>query len=148
MFGTYTRRSWMTRVVVAGCLACGVVAVVAPSEVGGGARAPRPGETNPTLLRKMQLSGVPSARLTVGTQAQVTGYVRNTDNKQHDVYLAAALLDARGHAVGHATGLADNVKPGARVRYSLTGSSTAPSWQRVTVTVTRVTENVAGEGSD
>jgi len=146
MFGTYTRRSWMTRVVVAGCLACGVVAVVAPSEVWAG--APRPGETNPTLLRKMQLSGVPSARLTVGTQAQVTGYVRNTDNKQHDVYLAAALLDARGHIVGRATGLADNVKPGARVRYSLTGSSTAPSWQRVTVTVTRVTENVAGEGSD
>ncbi len=144
--GAYTRRSWMTRVAIVGWLACGVGAVVAPSEVW--ARAPRPGETNPALLRKMQLSGAPSAHLTVGTQVRVTGYVRNTDNKQHDVYLAAALLDARGHIVGRATGLADNVKPGARVQYSLTGSSTAPSWQRVTVTVTRVTENVAGEGTD
>ncbi len=145
-FGSSRRRPWMTKVAIAGWLVCGVGAVVAPREVW--ARAPRPGETAPALLHKMQLSGMPSAHLTVGTQVRVTGYVRNTDKKQHDVYLTATLLDARGQPVGHATGVADNVKPGARDRYSLIGSSTVPSWQRVTVRVTRVTENVAGEGSD
>jgi hypothetical protein len=95
-----------------------------------------------------QLVGQPTAQITSGASFEVTGKVKNLDNKQHDIHLKATLKDASGQVVGTATGLADNVPGGQTVTYTLQGTLTQPSWSTVTVVITKVTENVNGQGSD
>lgn len=140
-----SRRALLARGLVAAGVVCGArLATVAAAW----ADAPRPAELAPALLAKIKLIGHAQARLTTGTQVRVSGYVMNTDAKQHDAYLAATLLDAHGHVVGRAAGKAEDLKPHKKTRYSVIGSASAPRWATVKVKVTRVTENVAGEGTD
>ncbi len=100
------------------------------------------------MLAKIKLLGHPVARLTVGTQVRVQGMAMNADSKQHDAFLSATLFNGQGGVVGHAMGKAEDLKPGRKVAYALTGSVTAASWAMVRVKVTRVTENVGGAGTD
>lgn len=106
------------------------------------------GSASTDLTAAIQLVGQPAATITTGTAVQVTGQLHNTDQKQHDVYLQATMADASGKTVGTATGKAEDVHAGATVSYTLTGTVTQPTWSKVTVTITKVTENVNGTGSD
>ncbi len=92
--------------------------------------------------------GTPTAKITSGTNFQVTGQVQNLDTKQHDIHLQVTLKNASGQIVGTATGLADNVPGGETDSYTLTGALTQPTWSTVSVVITKVTENVNGTGSD
>ena len=140
-----SRRTVLTRGLVAAGVTCGArLAMVTAAW----AAAPRPAELAPALLAKIKLIGHPLARLTTGTQVRVSGYLMNTDAKQHDAYLAATLFDAHGRIVGRAAGKAEDLKSHKKTRYSVIGSTNAPRWATVKVKVTRVTENVAGEGAD
>lgn len=96
----------------------------------------------------IQLVGQPTAKITTGTNVEVTGQLRNTDKNQHDVFLQATLTDAGGKTIGTATGKAEDVHAGQTVTYTLQGTATQPTWSGVTVTITKVTENVNGTGSD
>ncbi len=132
--------------VAAGMIACSACALTLPPV--GVAAPPPPAQTAPALLAKIKLLGHPVARLTVGTQVRVQGMAMNADSKQHDAFLSATLFNGQGSVVGHALGKAEDLKPGRKVAYTLTGSVTAASWAMVRVKVTRVTENVGGAGTD
>jgi hypothetical protein len=94
------------------------------------------------------MTGVPTAKITSGTNFNVTGQVQNLDTKQHDIRLLATLKNASGQVVGTATGMADNVPGGETDSYTLTGTLTQPAWSTISVVITKVTENVSGQGSD
>ena len=128
-------------------VAVGVVGTVEPV-LPAIAAAPLPGEIAPALLAKIHLQGPFVAHLSAGTQVTVSGYVTNTDGKRHDAYVVASLLDGKGQSVGRAAGKAEDLVPGKRYRFSIVGSALAPHWAKVTVKVTRVTENVPGEQHD
>lgn len=104
--------------------------------------------SDPNHISLAKMIGTPTAKITSGTNFEVTGQVQNLDTKQHDIHLQATLKNASGQVVGTATGLADNVHGGNTATYTLTGSLTQPTWSTVTVVITKVTENVDGEGSD
>ena len=95
-----------------------------------------------------KLIGAPTAKITSGTNFEVTGRVQNLDKSQHDIYLQATLKNASGRVVGIARGLADNVAAGNMDTYTLQGALTQPAWSTVVVVITKVTENVNGQGSD
>jgi ABC-type glycerol-3-phosphate transport system substrate-binding protein len=103
-------------------------------------------DTNHVLLAK--LVGAPTAKITSGTNFEVTGQVQNLDKSQHDIYLQATLKNASGKVVGIARGLADNVAAGNMDTYTLQGTLMQPAWSTVVVVITKVTENVNGQGSD
>ncbi len=103
-------------------------------------------DANHTSLAKMM--GNPTAKVTTGTNVEVTGQVKNVDTKQHDVKLKATLTNASGQVVGTATGLADNIPGGGTEDYTLKGTLTQPTWSNVSVVITKVTENVDGKGGD
>ncbi len=105
-----------------------------------------PADPNHISLAKM--IGTPTAKITSGTNFEVTGQVQNLDTKQHDIHLQATLKNASGQIVGTATGLADNVPGGETDTYTLNGTLTQPTWSTVSVVITKVTENVDGQGSD
>jgi len=141
----YSRRALYVRAIGAAGIACATCALTLPP---AGAALPPPAQTAPALLAKIKLLGHPVARLTVGTQVRVQGMAMNADSKQHDAFLSATLFNGQGGVVGHAMGKAEDLKPGRKVAYALTGSVTAASWAMVRVKVTRVTENVGGAGTD
>ena len=95
-----------------------------------------------------QLIGQPAAKLTRGVNFQVTGHVQNRDKVQHDIFLEATLKDANGRIVGIARGLADNVQGGQMATYTLQGFLKQPTWAAISVSITKVSENVDGQGSD
>lgn len=101
---------------------------------------------NHTSLAK--LLGNPAVKVTTGTNFEVTGQVQNLDKLQHDIHLQAILKNASGQVVGTATGLADNVAGGHMDDYTLQGTLTQPTWSTVAVVITKVSENVDGQGSD
>ena len=101
---------------------------------------------NHVLLAK--LVGAPTAKITSGTNFEVTGQVQNLDKSQHDIYLQATLKNATGKVVGIARGLADNVAAGNMDTYTLQGTLMQPAWSTVVVVITKVSENVNGQGSD
>jgi hypothetical protein len=103
---------------------------------------------DPNHISLAKMIGTPTAKITSGTNIQVTGQVQNLDTKQHDIHLKATLTNASGQVVGTATGLADNVPGGETDSYMLTGTLTQPTWSTVSVVITKVTENVDGQGSD
>lgn len=103
---------------------------------------------DPNHISLAKMVGTPTAKITSGTNIQVTGQVQNLDTKQHDIHLHATLTNASGQVVGTATGLADNVPGGETDSYMLTGTLTQPTWSTVSVVITKVTENVDGQGSD
>jgi hypothetical protein len=95
-----------------------------------------------------ELIGQPTAKITKGADFQVTGQVKNMDKLQHDIYLQATLKDASGKIVGIARGLADNVQGGQTATFTIQGITKAPTWTTVSVVITKVSENVDGQGSD
>jgi ABC-type glycerol-3-phosphate transport system substrate-binding protein len=95
-----------------------------------------------------KLVGAPTAKITSGTNFEVTGQVQNLDKSQHDIYLQATLKNASGRVVGIARGLADNVAAGNMDTYTLQGTLMQPAWSTVVVVITKVSENVNGQGSD
>ena len=95
-----------------------------------------------------KLVGAPTAKITSGTNFEVTGRVQNLDKSQHDIYLQATLKNASGRVVGIARGLADNVAAGNMDTYTLQGTLMQPAWSTVVVVITKVSENVNGQGSD
>jgi len=95
-----------------------------------------------------KLVGAPTAKITSGTNFEVTGQVQNLDKSQHDIYLQATLKNASGKVVGIARGLADNVAAGNMDTYTLQGTLMQPAWSTVVVVITKVSENVNGQGSD
>jgi hypothetical protein len=103
---------------------------------------------DPNHISLAKMTGTPTAKITSGTNFQVTGQVQNLDTKQHDIHLQATLKNASGQVVGTATGLADNVPGGETDSYTLSGTLTQPTWSTISVVITKVTENVNGEGSD
>src|SRR6266852_6056059 len=90
----------------------------------------------------------PKTKITSGTNFEVTGQVQNLDKSQHDIYLQATLKNASGKVVGIARGLADNVAAGNMDTYTLQGTLMQPAWSTVVVVITKVSENVNGQGSD
>ena len=95
-----------------------------------------------------KLVGIPTAKITSGANFEVTGQVQNLDKLQHDIYLQATLKNASGKVIGVARGLADNVAAGDMDTYTLQGTLMQPTWSTVVVVITKVSENVNGQGSD
>lgn len=103
---------------------------------------------DPNHVSLAKLVGSPTAKITSGTNFEVIGLVKNMDTKQHDIHLQVTLKNASGQVVGTATGLADDVPGGETDTYTLSGALTQPTWSTVSVVITKVTENVDGEGTD
>jgi hypothetical protein len=103
---------------------------------------------DPNHVSLAQLMGSPTAKITSGANFEVTGRVRNLDKAQHDIHLEAILKNVSGQVVGTAKGLADNVPAGETDIYTLQGTLTQPTWSTVSIVITKVTENVDGQGSD
>ena len=95
-----------------------------------------------------KLVGAPTAKITSGANFEVTGQVQNLDKSQHDIYPQATLKNASGRVVGIARGLAENVAAGNMDTYTLQGTLMRPAWSTVVVVITKVSENVDGQGSD
>jgi len=110
---------------------------------------PVPATATVSALSKMITQvGQPKAKMLTGATFEVNGQIKNGDSKQHDITLQATLLDASGKLVAKATKLVDNVPGGTTVAYSIQGTTTQPAWQRVQVTVIKVSENIDGTGQD
>src|SRR5215469_12819242 len=127
--------------------ACGSNSTASTSSTGSssaGSSTATPAQ-DPNHISLAKMIGTPTAKITSGTNFQVTGQVQNLDTKQHDIHLQATLKNAGGQVVGTATGLADNVPGGRTDSYTLTGALTQPTWSIVSVVITKVTENVDGE---
>ena len=104
---------------------------------------------DPNHTSLAQLVGNPAAKVTTGTNFEVTGQVKNMDTKQHDIFVQATLTDASGKVVGTSEPTnADNIKGGATDSYDIKGTLTQPTWKNVTVKIVKVTENVNGSGDD
>jgi hypothetical protein len=101
------------------------------------------------LIKQMTLVGTPIARIVSGTTFEVDGKMKNGDDKQHDIFLKAALLDASGKTIATSAAVnVDNVAGGATVAFTIQGTTPQPTWASVQVTVINVTENVSGAGPD
>ena len=110
--------------------------------------APTSGTPDPNHTSLAQLIGQPTATATSGTGFAVTGQVKNVDSKQHDIFVQATLKDSSGQVVGTATKNVDNVQGGQTVPYTIMGTLTQPAWSSVSVVISKVTENVNGQGDD
>jgi hypothetical protein len=101
------------------------------------------------LIKEMTLVGTPTARIVSGTTFEVDGKIKNGDDKQHDIFVKAALLDASGKPIATSAVVnVDNVVGGATVPFTIQGTTPQPTWVSVQVTVVNVTENVNGAGVD
>ena len=131
--------------------ACGSNSTTDSSSSSGGgsthSNTPAPAQ-DPNHISLAKMIGTPRAKITSGTNFQVAGQIQNLDTRQHDIHLQATLKNASGQVVGTATGLADNVPGGKTDSYTLSGTLTQPTWSTISVVITKVTENVNGEGSD
>ena len=100
------------------------------------------------LMSEMTLVGQPTARMVDGTTFAVTGQLKNGDTKQHDITVQAVLQDGSGKTIATATKFLDNVKGGQTVAFTIKGNTSQPTWKRVQVTVTKISENIGGAGND
>ena len=108
-----------------------------------------PTEAEVAVTRLITFVGQPTAKIVAGTTFEVDGAVRNGDSKQHDIYLQAALLDASGKTIATtAITNVDNVPGNGTENFALKGTTPQPNWASVKVTIQKVTENIAGSGSD
>ena len=135
--------------VIMGMLALAACGSNGTTDSGSSTHSNTPAATqDPNNISLAKMIGTPTAKITSGANFQVAGQVQNLDTKQHDIHLQATLKNASGQVVGTATGLADNVPGGKTDSYTLSGTLTQPTWSTISVVITKVTENVNGEGSD
>ena len=127
-----------------------LLAACGTSSSASGTASAKSGTTSqdPNHISLAQLVGAPAAKITSGANFEVTGQVRNLDKAQHDIHLQVVLKNASGQVVGTATGLADDVPAGETDTYLLQGTLTQPTWSTVSIVITKVTENVDGQGTD
>ena len=108
-----------------------------------------PTATEAAVISLITFVSPPTAKIVAGTTFEVDGVVRNGDSKQHDIYLQAALLDASGKTIATtAITNVDNVPGNGTENFALKGTTPQPNWASVKVTIQKVTENIAGSGSD
>ena len=100
------------------------------------------------LIKEMAFVGSPTAKIVSGTTFEVDGKIKNGDDKQHDIYVKVVLLDAAGKQIATTTENVDNVKGGAKVAYSIQGTTPQATWANVQVAVVKVTENIGSSGTD
>lgn len=96
----------------------------------------------------MTFIGTPTAKMVSGSTFEVDGKIKNGDTKQHDIFVKVELVDASGKVIASATKNVDNVAGGATQNFAIQGTTPQPSWSKLQVTVTKVTENVNGTGGD
>lgn len=97
----------------------------------------------------MTLVGSPTAKIVSGTTFEVDGKMKNGDDKQHDIFLEAVLLDASEKPIATSAAVTvENVAGGATVPFTIQRSTPQPTWTSVQLTVVNVTENVNGAGPD
>lgn len=102
-----------------------------------------------SLIQQITVVGTPTAKIVSGTTFEVTGKIKNGDDKQHDIFIQASLLNASGKViVSTAPYNVDNVAGGATVSFTVQGTTPQPTWSSVKVTVTKVSENINGSGGD
>ena len=105
------------------------------------------GET--VLLQQMTIVGTPTAKIVSGTTFAVGGKLKNGDNKQHDIFIQATLLDTSGKVIATtATTNVDNIPGGVTVSFTVQGTTPQPTWTSVKVTIVKVSENVGSSGTD
>ncbi|MGD0696334.1 MAG: FxLYD domain-containing protein [Terriglobia bacterium] len=126
-------------------LAGGVVCAVALSSVACHSARDADQETLEHAKSMISLDSAPMAHVTGRNQIEVDGTATNHDKFQHDVYFTATLWDAKGTAVGTATGKLEDWPAGHHGAYKLIGSTTSPNWTRVSVVVSNVQEHVRGQ---
>ncbi len=127
--------------------ACG--STTSASNSGSNGTTPTATANDPNHTSLAQLVGDPTAKVTTGTNFEVTGQVKNVDTKRHDIYVQATLTDANGNVVGTSKPTnTDDVKAGTTETYDIKGTLTQPTWKNVTVKIVKVTENVNGTGDD
>ena len=102
------------------------------------------------LLPMMTLVGQPTAKLVTGHHTfEVVGKIKNGDNKQHDIYVQATLLDSTGAVIGSTAFFnVDNVPGGGTESFVIQGTTLQPTWARIQVKVVGVTENIGSSGGD
>ncbi len=101
------------------------------------------------LIKEMTIIGTPTAKIVTGTTFEVDGKIKNGDNKQHDIFIQASLLDASGKSiVTTAPYNVDDVAGGETVPFAVQGTTPQPTWASVKVTIVNVAENVNGTGTD
>jgi hypothetical protein len=93
----------------------------------------------------ISLDGAAKAHVTSGNNIVVEGSATNHDKFQHDVFLTATLWDANGKSVGTASGRLEDLPAGHQGEYKLAGTTTSPTWARVSVVISNVTEQVRKE---
>jgi hypothetical protein len=102
-----------------------------------------------SLIKQVTFVGTPTAKIVSGTTFAVSGKLKNGDDKQHDIYIQAMLLDASGKDIATTAPFnVDNVPGGATVSFTVQGTTPQPTWTSVKVTVVKVSENVNGAGAD
>ena len=102
-----------------------------------------------SLLQQMTFVGTPTAKIVAGTTFAVSGQLKNGDDKQHDIYVQASLLDASGKVIATTAPFnVDNVHGGTTVTFTIQGTTPQPTWHSVQVKVVKVSENINGSGDD
>lgn len=102
-----------------------------------------------SLISQMTFVGTPTAKIVSGTTFAVSGKLKNGDDKQHDIYVQATLLDASGKVIATTSPFnVDNVHGGATVSFTVQGTTPQPTWSSVQVKVVKVSENINGSGDD
>lgn len=105
--------------------------------------------TELSLIQQMTFVGTPTAKIVSGTTFAVSGKLKNGDDKQHDIYVQATLLDASGKVIATTAPFnVDNVHGNATVSFTIQGTTPQPTWSSVQVKVVRVAENINGSGDD
>ncbi|MEO8971991.1 MAG: FxLYD domain-containing protein [Ktedonobacteraceae bacterium] len=150
------------------CLIIGVVLAACGTSTGTSGTSSTPTSTPPTptsssasgpgatataaetaLIPQMTFVGTPTAKIVSGTTFAVSGKLKNGDDKQHDIYVQATLLDASGKVIATTTPFnVDNVAGGATVSFTVQGTTPQPTWSSVQIKVVRVAENINGSGGD
>ena len=117
------------------------------SATGGPGATATAAETS--LIQQITFVGTPTAKIVSGTTFAVSGKLKNGDDKQHDIYVQATLLDASGKVIATTTPFnVDNVHGGTTVSFTVQGTTPQPAWSSVKVTVVKVSENINGSGGD
>jgi|SRR5579872_380858 len=102
-----------------------------------------------SLISQITFVGTPTAKIVSGTTFAVSGKLKNGDDKQHDIYVQATLLDASGTVIATTAPFnVDNVHGGATVPFTVQGTTPQPTWSSVQVKVVKVSENINGAGGD
>ncbi len=101
------------------------------------------------LIQQVTFVGTPTAKIVAGTTFAVSGQLKNGDDKQHDIYVQATLLDASGKVIATTAPFnVDNVHGGTTVSFTIQGTTPQPTWNSVQVKVVKVSENINGSGGD